>query len=104
MSFLVNQTLGDWLFLCSILFSIGLYGYLTRTSIIGILMAVEIMLNSLALMFVSVDRFGRNNMIDGEIMSIFIIALAACEVVIFLAILFTSYSFAEKKYQFLKKI
>jgi NADH:ubiquinone oxidoreductase subunit K len=75
-----------WLILSAILFSIGLYGLLTRRNAVGILMAVEIMLNSAALNFVVFNRFVSPAGVDGQIMAIFIIAVAAAEVVVGMAI------------------
>jgi NADH-quinone oxidoreductase subunit K len=75
-----------WLVLSAILFSIGLYGLLTRRNAVGILMAVEVMLNSAALNFVVFNHFVAPAMMDGQIMAIFIIAVAAAEVVVGMAI------------------
>jgi NADH-quinone oxidoreductase subunit K len=75
-----------WLILSAILFSIGLYGLLTRRNAVGILMAVELMLNSAALNFVIFNRFVAPGTLDGQIMAIFVIAVAAAEVVVGMAI------------------
>ena len=77
---------GHWLVLSAVLFSIGLYGLLTRRNAVGILMAVELMLNSAALNFVVFNQFVRPVSVDGQIMAIFIIAVAAAEVVVGMAI------------------
>jgi NADH:ubiquinone oxidoreductase subunit K len=75
-----------WLALSAILFSIGLYGLLTRRNAIAVLMAVELMLNSAALNFVVLNRFVVPTRLDGHIMAIFVIAVAAAEVVVGMAI------------------
>jgi NADH-quinone oxidoreductase subunit K len=75
-----------WLLLSAVLFSIGLYGLLTRRNAVAILMAVELMLNSAALNFVVFNRFVSQPSVDGQIMAIFIIAVAAAEVVVGMAI------------------
>jgi NADH-quinone oxidoreductase subunit K len=75
-----------WLVLSAILLAIGLYGLLTRRNAVGILMAVEIMLNSAALNFVVFNHFVAPGKMDGQIMAIFIIAVAAAEVVVGMAI------------------
>lgn len=75
-----------WLVISTLLFSIGIYGLLTRRNAIGILMSVEIMLNAGALNFVIFNRFISPGAVDGEIMSIFIIAVAAAEVVVAMGI------------------
>ncbi|MDX9973466.1 MAG: NADH-quinone oxidoreductase subunit NuoK [FCB group bacterium] len=85
---LANQTpgLNHWLVLSTVLFSIGLYGLLTRRNAVGILMAVEVMLNSAALNFVVFNYFVTPGAFDGQIMAIFVIAVAAAEVVVGMAI------------------
>jgi NADH-quinone oxidoreductase subunit K len=73
-----------------ILFLLGLYTCLTRTSAIGILMGIEIMLNAAGLNFVAFSHFNANR-IDGHVMTLFIIVLAAAEAVVALAILLGIY-------------
>ena len=75
-----------WLILSTILFSIGLYGLLCRRNAVGILMAVELMLNSAALNFVLFNHFRSPALVDGQVMAIFVIATAAAEVVVGMAI------------------
>ena len=76
----------SWLVLSSALFSIGLYGLLTRRNAVAILMSVELMLNSAALNFVVFNHFCRPASVDGQIMAIFVVAVAAAEVVVGMAI------------------
>lgn len=83
--------LKDWLTLSVILYAIGLYGLLTRRNAIGILMAIEIMLNAAALNFVVFTRFIMPEQADGHIMALFVIALAAAEVVVGMAIFVALY-------------
>lgn len=75
-----------WLILSAILFSIGLYGMLVRRNAVGVLMAVELMLNSAALNFVVFNHYCRPGFVDGQIMALFVIAVAAAEVVVGMAI------------------
>ena len=77
---------GHWLVLGAILFSIGLYGLLSRRNAVGVLMAVELMLNSAALNFVVFNRYVVPGQVDGQLMALFIIAVAAAEVVVGMAI------------------
>lgn len=66
------------------LFCLGIYGLLTRRNAIGLLLSVELILNAAALNFV---LFGRVfNGVHAQIFALFIIALAACEAVVGLAI------------------
>jgi NADH:ubiquinone oxidoreductase subunit K len=76
----------EWLVLSATLFAIGLYGVLTRRNAVAILMAVEVMLNSAALNFVIFNRYVAPDVFDGQIMAIFVIAVAAAEVVVGMAI------------------
>ncbi len=72
--------------LSNALFAVGIYGMLTRRNAIGLLLSIELLLNAAALNFV---LFGRlYNTIDGQTVTLFIIALAACEAVVGLAIVF----------------
>src|SRR3954463_16210443 len=71
------------LIVASILFVLGLVGVLTRKNIIFILISVEIMLNAAGLAFVAAgSRWGQP---DGQIMFLFILAMAAAEVSVGLA-------------------
>ena len=75
-----------WLLLSTVLFGIGIYGVLTRRSAVGILIALELALNSAALNFVMFNSLLSPARVDGAIMAIFIIAVAAAEVVVAMAI------------------
>ena len=83
--------LKEWLCLSVILFMIGVYGVLTRRSAVGIIMAVELMLNSAALNFVIFNYFIMRWTVDGHVMAIFVIATAAAEVVVGMAIFVALY-------------
>lgn len=78
-----------WLVLSSLLFSIGLYGLLTRRNIVGILISLELMLNSGAINFILFDRAVHPATVDGQVMAIFVIATAAAEVVVTMGIFVT---------------
>ncbi len=83
----------EWLLLATVVFSIGLYGLLTRRNAVGILMAVELMLNSAAMNFVIFNRFCLPARVDGSVMAIFVIAVAAAEVVVGMAIFVALYRY-----------
>ena len=70
--------------LAFLLFAIGAIGVLTRRNLIVILMSVEIMLNSVNLLFVTFSR-GFNDT-TGQIMVLFVMAVAAAEAAIGLAL------------------
>ncbi len=86
-----SPTILHWTFLTTIIFSIGIYGMLTRKSAVGILMAAELALNSAALNFVVFGKFIAPQLLEGEIFTLFIIAVAAAEVVVFMSILVALY-------------
>lgn len=77
------------LFLAAILFTLGLLGVLLRRNIVFILISIEIMLNSAGLAFiVAGSHWGQP---DGQVMFIFILAVAAAEVSIGLALVIQLY-------------
>jgi NADH:ubiquinone oxidoreductase subunit K len=73
------------------LFFIGAYGFFTRRNIITMLMSVELILNSININFVAFNRYlyGVNN--DGLFFSLFIIAIAAAEAAVAIAIIINLY-------------
>lgn len=75
-----------YLILSTVLFSIGLWGALSRTSAIRILLAIEIMLNAVNINLVAFNRYLYPDGLTGQIFSIFIITVAAAEAAIGLAI------------------
>lgn len=72
------------------LFSLGIYGVITRKNAVMVLMGVELILNSANINFVAFSRFGSLG-IDGQIYALFIIILAAAEAAIALAIVLNIY-------------
>ena len=67
-----------------ILFCIGIVGVLTRRNVVVVFMSVEIMLNSVNLLFIAFARMWNN--IHGEIFVLFVMAVAAAEAAIGLAL------------------
>jgi NADH-quinone oxidoreductase subunit K len=67
-----------------VLFSIGIAGVLSRKNVIVIIMSVEMMLNSVNLLFIAFARLWGNQ--NGEIMVLFVMAVAAAEAAIGLAL------------------
>lgn len=81
--------MGHALVLAGILFALGLAGVLMRRDLIFILMSVEIMLNGAGVAFVAAgSRWGQP---DGQIMFLFILAMAASEVAVGLALVLRLY-------------
>jgi NADH:ubiquinone oxidoreductase subunit K len=76
--------------LAAILFSLGLFCVVTRRNAIGILMGIELILNSANVNYVAFARYGRGGY-DGQVFAIFVIMLAAAEAAIGLAIVLGIY-------------
>lgn len=74
-----------YLYLSAILFFIGVYGVLFRRNLIVIFMSIELMLNAVNLSFVTFARY--TGSMDGHVIAFFVMALAAAEAGIGLAIL-----------------
>ncbi|HET7838917.1 MAG TPA: NADH-quinone oxidoreductase subunit NuoK [Rectinemataceae bacterium] len=83
--------LGHYLTLSALIFCIGFVGAVAKRNAIAVLMGVELMLNAVNLNLVAFDRFGRHAAPLGEAFAIFIIAVAAAEVAVGLAIVLTLY-------------
>lgn len=76
----------NYILFSSLLFSIGAFGvYVNRKSIINILMSVELMLLAVNVNFVSFSYYLQN--MEGQIMTLLVLTVAAAEVAIGLAIL-----------------
>jgi NADH:ubiquinone oxidoreductase subunit K len=71
----------------AVLFAIGLYVALSKRNAIGVLMGVELMLNSVNLTFVSFARFTPSeDQIAGHVFALFVITVAAAEAAVALAL------------------
>jgi len=77
-------TLNHYLLLSAVLFAIGTSGVFLRRNLITMLLSIEIMLNAVNLTFVALGRFqGR---VDGQIITFFVMTVAAAEAAVGLAI------------------
>lgn len=79
------------LFVSTALFFIGIYGFLTRRNMITMLMAIELILNSVNLNFVAFNKYLFPGKLDGIFFTIFIIAIAAAEAAVAIAIIIHLY-------------
>jgi len=76
----------------ALLFSIGLYIALSRRNAVGVLMGVELMLNSVNLNLIGFARFiDSPRPIDGQVFTVFIITVAAAEAAVALALAVSVY-------------
>ena len=72
--------------LSSLLFCIGIYGVLARRNAILVLMSVELMLNAVNINLVAFDVWLRDELLAGQVFTLFVITIAAAEVGLGLAI------------------
>ncbi|KXK38180.1 MAG: NADH-quinone oxidoreductase subunit NuoK [Saprospiraceae bacterium] len=84
-----NFPLEAGMILAGLLFLAGLYGVMIRRNIIFMLMSVEIMFNAAGLAFVLAGA--HHGQADGQVMLIFILAMAAAEVAVGLALILQMY-------------
>ena len=80
-----------YLIVAAIMFFTGIYGFLTRRNLITILMSVELILNSVNINFVAFNRYLFPGRLEGHFFSIFIIAVAASEAAVAIAIIINIY-------------
>ena len=79
------------LFVSTTLFFIGVYGFFTRRNLVTILMSTELILNSVNLNFIAFNKYVWPDRLDGVFFAIFIIAIAAAEVAVAIAIIINLY-------------
>lgn len=77
----------NYLYLSVMLFTIGAVGVVIRRNAIVVFMCIELMLNAANLAFVTFARI--NGTLDGQVIAFFTMVVAACEVVVGLAIIVT---------------
>ena len=77
--------------LSSVLFFIGVYGFFTRENLITVLMSIELILNAAAVNFVIINTYLYPDFLQGAIYSIFIVAMAAAETALAIAIISNLY-------------
>ena len=83
--------LGQYLILSAVLFCIGLFGVLTQRNVIKIIMCLEIMLNAVNIALIAFSQYITPVILTGQIFAIFVMVVAAAEVAVGIAIIFTVY-------------
>jgi NADH-quinone oxidoreductase subunit K len=83
------MTVSYYLVLAAILFTIGAVGVLVRRNAIIVFMCVELMLNAVNLTLITFAR--TTGTVDGQIIALFVMVVAAAEVVVGLAIIMSIY-------------
>ena len=89
-TWLSEPGLSHYLILSALLFSLGLFAVLTRRNAILVLMGIELILNSANINFIAFSRYTTGTL-DGQLIAIFVIILAAAEAVVALAIVLNIY-------------
>ncbi len=87
---MLNVGLTHFLVISVVLFSLGMYGVITRKNAVMVLMGIELILNSANINFIAFAKFG-NFGLQGQLIALFVIVLAAAEAAIALAIVINIY-------------
>lgn len=77
--------------LTSIIFFIGVYGFLTRKNLITMLLSIDLILNASAVNFVVINTYLFPDILQGVFFSVFIVAIAAAETALAVAIVINLY-------------
>ena len=83
-------SLPHYLIVSAALFSLGIFGVMTRKNGVNVLMGIELILNSANINLVAFSRYSSHSL-DGQILAIIVIMVAAAEVAVALAIVLTLY-------------
>lgn len=87
----MSTPLVSYLLLAVMLFSIGLFGALTKRNAIIVLFSIELMLNAVNINLVAFAKYGLHPNIAGQIFALFTITVAAAEIAVGLALLIAIY-------------
>jgi NADH:ubiquinone oxidoreductase subunit K len=80
-----------FLIISTLMFFIGIYGFLTRKNLITMLMSIELILNSVNINFVAFNRYLFPQNLQGHFFTLIIIAVAAAEAAVAIAIIINIY-------------
>ena len=80
-----------FLIVSSALFCIGIWGLLNSRNDVRVLMSIELMLNAVNINLMAFSSYVDNNLIQGQVFTIFVITVAAAEAAVGLAILLSLY-------------
>jgi len=87
----LHNSLTTYLILGALLFGMGIYGIVTRRTLIGMLIAGELILVGSSINFMAFNRFSAPDPAMGQIFTLFIMAIAAAEAAIGLSIVIAVY-------------
>jgi len=80
-----------FLIVSAVLFCIGIWGLLNSRNAVRVLMSIELMLNAVNINLMAFSSYIDNNLIQGQVFTIFVITVAAAEAAVGLAILLSLY-------------
>ena len=80
-----------FLIVSAVLFCIGIWGLLNSRNAVRVLMSIELMLNAVNINLMTFSSYIDNNLIQGQVFTIFVITVAAAEAAVGLAILLSLY-------------
>ncbi len=86
---MIEASFMSYIALALVLFSLGIIGLISRKNIFIIYMSLELMLNAINLMLVTLSKYFGS--MDGQIIAMMVIAIAASEAVIFLSLIVAMY-------------
>ncbi len=87
-----NQVgLSHYVLVSALSFSIGLMIIITRRNAIAVLMGIELMLNSAGLNFVAFSKFTQADSVEGQVVTLFVIVIAAAEAAVAIALVLNIY-------------
>ncbi len=87
----LHNNLTTYLILAAVLFGMGIYGLVTRRTLVGMLIASELILAAASINFMAFNRFTAPDPTVGQIFALFIMAIAAAEAAIGLSITIAVY-------------
>ena len=87
----MSNSLDSYLVLSALLFAVGSFGFLARRNAISMLMSIELMLNAVNLAIVSFGAFSRALNVDASVIALIVMAAAAAEATVGLAIVIAIY-------------
>jgi NADH:ubiquinone oxidoreductase subunit K len=86
-----SRSLNAYLVLASLLFAIGMFGFLARRNAISMLMSIELMLNAVNLTIIAFGSFVTGLAVKGSVIALLVIGVAAAEATVGLAIVIAIY-------------
>ncbi len=87
----MSMPLECYIVVSTLLFFIGVFGFIVRKNLISILMSIELILNAVNINFVAFNRFLYPDQMEGFIYSLFVIVVAAAETAVAISIIVNVY-------------